>query len=785
MLLPQPTEAETAKPKRGTFVVEGEFDAMAVVQALHEAGFHVRQKDADKKETMEVMLDATVQEVTVQEVTVQEVAVQEVADDLQLPVKNVRAAIELLAAGNTVPFIARYRKEATGSLDEIALRAIEDAVEKAKALAARKATVLKSIDEQGGLTESLRSEIEACRDLRTLEDLYLPFKPKRRTRATIARERGLQPLADLIAKQQKLDRPKHELLDGFVDPKADVPDRHAALSGALDIIAEQWSEDAATRSWLVDQAFRFGKIGSTIKRGKKSAEGAEKFEQYFDRREAVQRIPGHRVLAMLRGVAEGLLRVDVELEGDRELTELKHRLVSNRSFEFAGELLRCVEDCYARLLMPATESAVLAELKQRADAEAIDVFTKNLRELLMAPPAGPRVTLGIDPGFRTGCKVAVVDSTGKFLENKTIFPTPPKSDTKSAANVLLELIGKHGVELIAIGNGTASRETDAFVGQLIRDHALDVTKVIVSESGASIYSASEVAGKEFPDLDVTVRGAISIARRLQDPLAELVKTDPKSIGVGQYQHDVNQPRLRKSLDRTVESCVNQVGVDLNTASVSLLSHVAGIGPKLAERIVAHRDQRGRFANRSELTAVPKLGKKAFEQAAGFLRIRDGDEPLDQSAVHPERYAIVQRMAEQLNTNVAAMIGNAAVCEKIRCEDFVDSRAGLPTIQDIIAELGKPGRDPRREFRAARFDDSINAMEDLRPNMVLEGVVTNVTHFGAFVDLGVHQDGLIHISQLADHFVSDPNAVVTVGDVVKVKVVDVDLSRKRIALTRKF
>jgi uncharacterized protein len=710
---------------------------------------------------------------------------QEVADDLRLPVKQVRAAIELFEAGNTVPFIARYRKETTGGLDESVLRAIEDAVERAKALAARRATVLKSIAEQGALTDSLRREIEGCRDLRTLEDLYLPFKPKRRTRATIARERGLQPLADLIATQQKLDRPKHEVLGRFVDPQRDVPDRESALAGALDIIAEQWSEDAATRNWLVGQAFQFGKIASTVKRGKKAAEGADKFEQYFDRREAVQRVPGHRVLAMLRGVSEGLLRVHIELEGDRELNELKRQLVPNRSFEFAGELIGCVEDCFARLLMPATESTVLAELKQRADAEAIDVFAKNLRELLMAPPAGQRVTLGIDPGFRTGCKVAVVDATGKFLENKTIYPTPPKQDTKSAANTVLDLIARHGVELIAIGNGTASRETDAFVTRLIREHGLNVTKVIVSESGASIYSASEAAAKEFPDLDVTVRGAISIARRLQDPLAELVKTDPKSIGVGQYQHDVNQPQLRKSLDRTVESCVNQVGVDLNTASVSLLSHVAGIGPKLAERIVEHRDRHGRFANRRELTAVPKLGKKAFEQAAGFLRIRGGDEPLDQSAVHPERYPVVHRMAKQLNTNVAAMIGNASACQTIRAGDFVDSDVGLPTIEDIIAELGKPGRDPRSEFQAVRFDESISDLEDLRAGMMLEGVVTNVTHFGAFVDLGVHQDGLIHISQLADHFVSDPNAVVTVGDVVKVKVLDIDLSRKRIALTRLF
>ncbi|MCS7468568.1 RNA-binding transcriptional accessory protein [Stieleria sp. ICT_E10.1] len=714
-----------------------------------------------------------------------EPTLKRIADELDLPLNKVRAAIELLDAGNTIPFIARYRKEATGTLDETQLRAIEDALERANALAARKETVLKTIDQQGQLTEVLRKQIEQCVDLRTLEALYLPFKPKRRTRATIARERGLQPLADLILSQKKLNRSKQEVLQDFVAPDNEVPDGQSALAGAMDIIAEQWSEDPQTRTWLADQASKFGKVTSVVKRGKKSAEGAEKFDQYFERQESVNRIPGHRLLAMLRGSAEGILRLGVELEGDRELTDLKRKLVPNRNSEFSAELNQCVEDCYERLLMPATESSVLGQLKERADAEAIEVFGKNLRELLMAPPAGPRVTIGIDPGFRTGCKVAVVDGTGKFLENATIYPTPPKSDTKAAGDKLLALIKKHRVELIAIGNGTASRETDAFVTALIRDHQLDITKATVSESGASIYSASEIAVKEFPDLDITVRGAISIARRLQDPLAELVKTDPKSIGVGQYQHDVNQTQLRKCLDRTVESCVNQVGVDLNMASVSLLSHVAGIGPKLAERIVDYRDSHGRFSSRSELTSVPKLGKKAFQQAAGFLRIRGGDQPLDQSAVHPECYPLVQRIAKQLKSDVSAIIGNPQVCQKIRAEEFADQTFGIPTVKDILAELGKPGRDPRSEFRAVKFDDSVSEIGDVKPNMVLEGVVTNVTHFGAFVDLGVHQDGLIHISQLADQFVSDPNAVVSVGDVVRVKVLEVDIPRKRISLTRKF
>ena len=714
-----------------------------------------------------------------------EQTLKRIADELDLPLNKVRAAIELLDAGNTIPFIARYRKEATGTLDETQLRAIEDALERANALAARKETVLKTIDQQGQLTDALRKQIEQCVDLRTLEALYLPFKPKRRTRATIARERGLQPLADLILGQKKLNRSKQDVLNDFVAPDKEVPDGQTALSGAMDIIAEQWSDDPQTRTWLADQATKFGKVTSVVKRGKKSAEGAEKFDQYFERQESVNRIPGHRLLAMMRGSGEGILRLGVELEGDRELTDLKRKLVPNRNSEFSTELNQCVEDCYERLLMPATESSVLAQLKERADAEAIEVFGKNLRELLMAPPAGPRVTIGIDPGFRTGCKVAVVDGTGKFLENATIYPTPPKSDTKAAGDKLLALIKKHRVELIAIGNGTASRETDAFVTALIRDHQLDITKATVSESGASIYSASEIAVKEFPDLDITVRGAISIARRLQDPLAELVKTDPKSIGVGQYQHDVNQTQLRKCLDRTVESCVNQVGVDLNMASVSLLSHVAGIGPKLAERIVDYRDSHGRFSSRSELTSVPKLGKKAFQQAAGFLRIRGGDQPLDQSAVHPESYPLVQRIAKQLKSDVSAIIGNPQVCQKIRAEDFADQTFGIPTVKDILAELGKPGRDPRSEFRAVKFDDSVSEIGDVKPNMVLEGVVTNVTHFGAFVDLGVHQDGLIHISQLADQFVSDPNAVVSVGDVVRVKVLEVDIPRKRISLTRKF
>ena len=717
--------------------------------------------------------------------TTDDKTVQAIATELQLPRGQVAAAVKLLEDGNTIPFIARYRKEATQSLDEISLRAIEDALERIHTLQARKATVLKTIAEQGALTDALRQQIDACLDLATLEAIYLPFKPKRRTRATAARECGLQPLSDLLKKQDRLTVSKSTLLDEYVNPDLGVDSRESALQGALDIVAEEWSEDADTRQWLAEKARKFGQVTSKVKRGKKTADEAEKFEQYFERGESVARVPGHRMLAMLRGEAKGILRVGVELEGERELRDLERRLITNPQFEFRSDLMQCVEDCFSRLLLPATESTILAELRERAEEEAITVFGKNLHELLMAAPAGPRVTMGIDPGFRTGCKVAVVDGTGQFLTHATVFPTPPKNDTQQATDVLLQLIQKHNVRLIAIGNGTASRETDQFVGTLIRDHELDVTKVMISESGASIYSASELAAEEFPDLDLTVRGAISIARRLQDPLAELVKCDPKSIGVGQYQHDVNQKKLRRCLDRVVESCVNNVGVDLNMASVPLLSYVAGIGPKLAQNIVHFRNQNGRFTERGQLLQVNKLGKKAFEQAAGFLRIRDGQHPLDNSAVHPESYPLVEQMAVALKADVRSIVGDAKLSQRLDPQRFVNERFGLPTVSDILSELAKPGRDPRSEFRVAQFDDAINTIDDLKPNLILEGTVTNVTHFGAFVDLGVHQDGLIHISQLADQFVSDPNDVVSVGDVVKVKVLEVDQTRKRISLTRKF
>ena len=717
-----------------------------------------------------------------QELDLTEVA-GEIAKQLAVDPRQVQAAIELLDAGNTIPFIARYRKEATRGLDEIALRAIEDAIAKARELFARKNTVLKSIAEQGLLTEELKKQIMDCKDLQTLEAIYLPFKPKRRTRATIARERGLQPLADVLLKQSRLGVSKSELLRRYVRPDMELPDEEAALAGALDIVAETWADDAETRVWLAEQSKKHGRVASQVKRGKK--EEADKFEMYVDHNESIARVPSHRFLAMKRGEEEGILRISLEMDNDRVVGQMQSYFLANPQFEFYRELQKTVEDCYERLLKPATESTVFQWLKERSDEEAITVFGKNLRELLLAPPAGPKVTLGIDPGFRTGCKLAVVDATGKYVAHTTIYPTPPTSDIVGASKTVLELIAKYRVELIAIGNGTASRETDSFVSDLIRDHKLNVTKVMVSEAGASIYSASELAASEYPKLDVTVRGAISIAHRLQDPLAELVKTDPKSIGVGQYQHDVNQTQLRKCLEREVESCVNKVGVDLNMASASLLSYVSGIGPKLAENIVRFRDENGPFNKRQQLTKVPKLGAKAFEQSAGFLRIRNGEQPLDNSAVHPESYGLVEKMAKRLGVSSSAFVGNAALAQKLKPDEFVDDQFGLPTVVDILEEIAKPGRDPRNEFRTVRFSDAVKSIDDLKIGMILEGVITNVTHFGAFVDIGVHHDALIHISQLSDTYIKDPNAVVSVGNVVKIKVLEVDSTRKRISVSKKL
>lgn len=705
----------------------------------------------------------------------------EIARQLGVSPKQVEQTIKLLEDGNTLPFIARYRKEATQGLDETQLRAIEDAVQLAKELASRKATILKTIEEQGLLTDALRQKIEACEDKQLLEDIYLPYKPKRKTRATAARERGLQPLADILLKQRPINGSPDALVRQFVAPEKDVASADAAISGACDIVAETWAESSDLRQWMTERTQR-GRVVSTVKRGKK-ADG-EKFETYFDHNERVDRMPSHRFLAMKRGEAEGILKVGVLPDEEYVIPRLESRLIQNPNFAFAEVLKTTVHDCYKRLLQPAAESSVMKQLKAKADEEAITVFARNIRELLLAPPAGPYVTMGIDPGFRTGCKVAVVDATGRFLENATIFPTPPRSDTDQAAKIVLDLVSRHQVKFVAIGNGTASRETDAFVGDLIKKNDLQVTKAVVSESGASIYSASETAVAEFPDLDVTVRGAISIAHRLQDPLAELVKIDPGAIGVGQYQHDVNQTQLKQSLDREVESCVNSVGVDLNMASAPLLSHVAGIGPKLAEKIVGYRDENGGFGSRRELLKVPKLGSKAFEQCAGFLRIRDAKEPLDNSSVHPESYPVVARMAKKLQVKTQELVGNQTLVSQLSTTEFVDAETGEFTVRDILDELASPGRDPRSEFVTATFAEGVEEISDLAIGMKLEGVITNVTHFGAFVDIGVHQDGLVHISQLADHFVKDPTQEVAVGDIVQVAVMEVDEKRKRISLSRK-
>ncbi|APZ91408.1 Tex family protein [Fuerstiella marisgermanici] len=704
-----------------------------------------------------------------------------IAAELNVSVEQVHSAVQLLEDGNTLPFIARYRKEATRGLDELQLRKIQDALAKAHELADRRKTILKTIEESGQLTPALKQQILDCDDKQRLEDIYLPFKPKRKTRASAAREKGLQPLADLLLAQRRLNEPVGQLLQRFVSADKGVTNADEALAGACDIVAEVWSEKPDLRQWMHERAAR-GRMTSTVKRGKKEAGGS--FETYFDHNERIDRMPSHRFLAMKRGESEGVLRLAIELDEDYVLPRLQSRLIQNTNFEFADALQNTVVDCYKRLLQPAAESAMLQQLKAKADEEAIAVFASNVRELLLAAPAGPHVTIGIDPGFRTGCKVAVVDRTGRFLENATIFPTPPRSDTAGAASTLLSLIQKYDATMIAIGNGTASRETDAFVAGVLKDNDLQITKVVVSEAGASVYSASELAAKEFPDLDLTVRGAISIAHRLQDPLAELVKIDPKAVGVGQYQHDVNQNQLQRSLDREVESCVSSVGVDVNMASAPLLSYVPGIGPAVAKNIVKRRDESGAFRSRSELLKVPKLGAKAFEQCAGFLRIRDGKEPLDNSAVHPESYPVVADMARKLNVTASDLVGNATLVSQLQADQSLKDTLGQFTVKDLLTELARPGRDPRAEFKAVSFAEGVEEISDLAIGMKLEGVVTNVTHFGAFVDIGVHQDGLIHISQLADHFVKDPAQEVSVGDIVHVTVMEIDAPRKRISLSRK-
>ncbi|KGM53332.1 transcription accessory protein [Lysobacter daejeonensis GH1-9] len=699
------------------------------------------------------------------------------------------AAIALLDEGATVPFIARYRKEVTGGLDDTQLRNLETRLVYLRELEDRRAAVLASIDEQGKLTDELRAEIEGADTKSRLEDLYLPYKPKRRTKAQIAREAGLEPLADTLLADPSQD--PQVVATQYVDADKGVADAKAALDGARAILMERWGEDAALvgelRTWLNE----VGVIRARVAEGKEN-EGA-KYRDYFDHAESLAKIPSHRLLALFRARREEVLFLDLDPGSDAEAGHLQAegRVAFHAGIKAQGRpadkwlLDTCRLTWKAKLHLHLLLD-LFNQAREKAEAEAINVFGDNLKDLLLAAPAGPKAVLGLDPGLRTGVKVAVVDSTGKLVDTATIYPHEPKRQWDQSLHVLRALCSKHGVELIAIGNGTASRETDKLAGDLIKlAPELKMQKIVVSEAGASVYSASEFAAKEFPGLDVSLRGAVSIARRLQDPLAELVKIEPKAIGVGQYQHDVDQFRLARALDARVEDCVNAVGVDVNTASAALLTRVSGLSSTVAENIVVYRDANGAFKSRKELLKVPRLGDKTFEQCAGFLRIAGGEQPLDASSVHPEAYPVVERILKQCGREVKQVIGDAPLLRGLRPEQFTDDKFGVPTVRDILKELEKPGRDPRPEFKAARFADGVEDIKDLQVGMVLEGVVSNVAAFGAFVDIGVHQDGLIHISALSDKYVKDPRDVVKAGDIVKVKVIEVDIPRKRIALTRRL
>jgi len=707
--------------------------------------------------------------------------VAKIAQELALAPRQVSSTLALFAEGNTLPFIARYRKEATGGLDEVQLRDVRERAEYLAELEERRAAILKSVEEQGKLDAELRARIEGADTKQSLEDLYLPYKPKRRTRAMIARERGLEPLAELLWAGAVSDADAEGAAAPFADVAKEVATVADALQGARDILAERVAEDAELRGWVRDRTRQKGAVKSAAAYGKENE--VSKFQDYYDYAEKLADIPSHRVLAIRRGEAEGFLVWSVDAPTEEIMGELDRRVVAGRAAR--AQLTLVAQDAYKRLLAPSIEVELRLELKTRADEEAIRIFGQNLEQLLLASPAGERPVIGLDPGFRTGVKVAVVSRTGAVLETATLMLHQP--DAFAAG--LGRLVVRHKPELVAIGNGTASRETETLVKSLFREAQLPAgvprpQVVVVNEAGASVYSASDVAREELPDLDVSLRGAVSIARRLQDPLAELVKIDPKSIGVGQYQHDVNQPRLKKRLDEIVESCVNRVGVEVNTASPSLLSYVAGVGPTLAQNIVALRDQRGGFGSRKEILDVPRLGAKAFEQAAGFLRVRGGAHPLDASAVHPERYPLVERIARDLGADVAALVSNEPLLERIDPARYVSADVGLPTLRDILSELRKPGRDPRESFEPPAFRDDVTEPKDLKEGMVLEGVVTNIVAFGCFVDVGVHQDGLVHVSQLADRYVADPNQVVKVGQRVRVTVMGVDLARNRIALSMK-
>jgi uncharacterized protein len=705
--------------------------------------------------------------------------VPRIALELNLPARGVAAVVELLGQGATVPFIARYRKEVSGGLDEVQIRAVEEKRAYVIELEQRRQSILGEIEKQGKLTPELRARILAVAQKTELEDLYLPYKPKRRTRAMIARERGLEPLGLRILAQPTDGNPATEAA-AFVDAAKDVPDVKAALAGARDIVAEAAAENAEVRAFARRLYLEDGQVA--VEKAP-DVNGPTKFETYYTFKEPCKTIPSHRYLAVRRGEVENVLRVRLEVDDARGTSEVMAQMKRNPRSPFAAEMEAACTDAWKRLISPSVETDARVELKMRADREAVDVFAENLRSLLLAPPLGTRAVIGIDPGQRTGCKVAVVDDTGTLLEHTVIYLVQGDRQMAEAEAVLMALMARFKPMAVAVGNGTHGRETEQFVRDVIRKVELKgVFPVLVNEAGASVYSASDVAREEFPELDLTVRGAISIARRLQDPLAELVKVDPKSIGVGQYQHDVFQPLLSRKLDEVVESCVNQVGVDVNTASASLLGYVAGIGPSLAKRVVEHRSRNGQFKARAQLKAISGLGAKTFEQCAGFLRIRGGEHPLDGSAVHPERYALVEKMAADLGVEVGKLVGDAALVGRIEWKKYVTPEVGEPTLKDILDELRKPGRDPRQAFEPPAFRDDVRTMNDLKPGMWLEGVVTNVTAFGAFVDVGVHQDGLVHVSQIADRFVKDPSEAVKAGQKLKVRVIEVDLVRKRIALS---
>ena len=712
---------------------------------------------------------------------------QKIATQLDVKTQQVSAAIALLDEGSTVPFISRYRKEATGGLDDLQLRDLELRLRYLREMDDRVETIVASIKEQEKLTPSLEKQIRSAQTKTELEDLYLPYKPKRRTKAMIAIEAGLEPLADKLFADPTLD-PEAQATE-FIGEA--VEDSKAALDGARDILMERFSEDAVLMGRLRDHLWKNGELRSSVV--EKNKADAAKFTDYFDYSERLNKIPSHRALAVFRGRKEGFLSVEIGSAGlETGATDPCQGMVANHfgiknKGRLADKWLNEVITWTWRIkLIYRLETDLLGQLREQSDDEAIRVFTENMKAILLAPPAGNKVTLGLDPGLRTGVKVCVVDRTGKFIEDTAIYPHQPRNQWDESLSVLAKLAKKHGVELIAIGNGTASRETDKLVGDLIKRHKeLKLDKAMVSEAGASVYSASDIAREEFPDLDVTVRGAISIARRLQDPLAELVKLDPKSIGVGQYQHDVSQFKLGQSLNTVVEDCVNAVGVDVNMASAALLKQVSGLSSSIATNIVAYRDQHGEFKNRRDLKAVPRFGAKSYEQAAGFLRIVNGDNPLDASAVHPESYSVVKKIGAASKKKVAQMMGDRSFLSKLNPADYTDEKFGLPTVTDILVELEKPGRDPRPEFKTAEFKDGVDSMKDLEVGMRLEGIITNVTNFGAFVDIGVHQDGLVHISALSNQFVKDPHTVVKTGDVVKVKVMEVDLQRKRIALTMRL